>query len=182
MSLERPVFPGTPLQTVRIEAKPALKPYEEKNGQLYIWDNVLSFPDNWKNQNEQVPIFSFSPKLSGKKLMTAFFLTEIADTAMTKTDLALYHGSEINKIGGTELFSSIGREDTYILKLAITGLLVGAYALSLLHPKEIKIFKSNIRLKDATEKGMWGGLIYMSAALLWDTVNFGADVLVHLKL
>lgn len=122
-----------------------------------------------------------SPSITGKALMTGFFASEVIDTVMTKADLALYHGNEISPLGGSELFNNLGREDTYILKLAITGLLVGAYALASLHPKEIKLLKSNIRLKDVAEKALWGGLIFMSAALAWDTVNFGADVISHIK-
>lgn len=67
MSTERRIsFPEEPLRRVSQEPKPAtvnqdsneFRFTQEKDGQLFIWDNVMQFPDGWSVPNKQIPLFS----------------------------------------------------------------------------------------------------------------------------
>ena len=103
MSAERPTFPDKPLRRVLQEPKPAvinrggdelgfkqekdgqlyfwdnisesadswkrsneLEFGQEKDGQLYFWDNILQFPDSWTKPNEQIRVL---PRISLPKIL-----------------------------------------------------------------------------------------------------------------
>ncbi len=62
MSTERRIsFPDEPLRRVFQEAKPAAENQAERNGQFYIWDDIISFPDSWTIPNRQIDIW---PKIT----------------------------------------------------------------------------------------------------------------------
>ena len=76
MSAERRIsFPEEPLRRVPQEPKPAIGNIDskdgfvfaqEKDGQFYFWDNILSFPDSWTTPNKQIRIL---PEMSLPKVL-----------------------------------------------------------------------------------------------------------------
>lgn len=74
MKIERPTFPEEPLRRVLQEPKPAvvnrdgdeLGFRQEKDEQLYFWDNILEFPDSWTKPNKQIRVL---PEMSLPKIL-----------------------------------------------------------------------------------------------------------------
>lgn len=118
---------------------------------------------------------------TGKPLMTAFLATGFVDMAMTHMDLSLYHGKEVNFLGAAEIMQNAGETDVFILRLALSALLVGAYALAQIHKKQFKILSSNIKTDYVTKRALQGTTIYMAGILAWNTVNLGIDVIASIK-
>jgi preprotein translocase subunit SecG len=84
-------------------------------------------------------------------------------------------------LGGAELMSSLGTENTELIKLGISTLLIGAYILSSIHEKELHIFKSRIKSKYVTEKTLQGLTALMTGIFLWNSFNLGIDIIANIK-
>ncbi|HUD09741.1 MAG TPA: hypothetical protein VMR77_02990 [Patescibacteria group bacterium] len=123
----------------------------------------------------------FYSNLTGKKLVAGFLGLQLLDIAMTNADLTMFHGGETNFLGGAELMSSLGTENTELIKLGISTLLIGAYILSSIHEKELHIFKSRIKSKYVTEKTLQGLTALMTGIFLWNSFNLGIDIIANIK-
>lgn len=124
---------------------------------------------------------SLAPNTPEKTMITAFMGEMLVDTIMTNVDLTDFHGQEVNILGGMEMVNHLGLEDTSIIKLFIASVVVTTYAAAAMHPKDIKLYKSNIRLYEATQKAMDGALIFMGAALSVDANSLAMQIISHLR-
>ena len=76
---------------------------------------------------------------------------------------------------------TVGEQDIFILKIALSALLVGAYALASISKKQFRVLSSNIRTDHVTERALQGATIFMAGVLTWDMINLGWDAIANIR-
>lgn len=92
--------------------------------------------------------------IKGKTLMTSFAAGQLIDASMTAVAINNYNATEISPFGGAELMRDLGQNEVFILKTAVTAILIGLYALSSIHEPTLKIKSAEIKAKYVLEKSL----------------------------
>ena len=103
--------------------------------------------------------------------MTSFFAVEMLDIGMTKLAVDHLGGTELNPVGA-EIMGSLGNDSAFILKTALTAILIGTYALASDH----NFIAARIDFKYGLERSLQWGSLLMWGATAWNTANLLPEV------
>lgn len=119
--------------------------------------------------------------LTGKELIGTFFAAEVIDTAMTSASLNFLGGTEINPTGA-ELLTTLEQNEVFVLKVAVTTLLISLYALTSnekIIDKKVKF--TSIKPNYVLERGLQGANIFAWSVVAWNTANLVPDLISKLN-
>lgn len=110
--------------------------------------------------------------VEGKTLMTSLFAAEMLDIAMTKVAVQHLGATELNPLQA-ELINS---DKPFILKIASTAIILGAYALASDNNQELRRRIKSVDIKYGFERGIQWGSLMMWGIVAWNTANLLHEV------
>ncbi len=101
-----------------------------------------------------------------KRLITSFFLANAVDATITSLLLTQQGWQELNRLA-YESIAQDGIQEILILKLAVTAVMIGSYALA---------HCINSRLEYPLEKALQWGAMMVWGVQVWNAANVVADL------
>lgn len=118
-----------------------------------------------------------SQLIKGRALMTSFAAAGAIDTTMTAIAINHFDAKEINPFGGAELMRNLDQAEVFILKTAVSAILIGLYALTSIHEPKLKIKSAEIKGKYVMENALQSGNILAWGVVAWNSVSLTPDII-----